>query len=62
MKDYLEWCRKSGVTGPSVGVPGLLSQGIRHALLRASPRPLMLGPGISRLPAPPQSSQQSMVK
>lgn len=62
LKDYLDWCRKSGVSGPStVGVPGLMPRDIRHPLMRNAPRPLILGPGVPRLPAPAQSPQPAMV-
>lgn len=62
LKDYIDWCRKSGVSGPSsVGVPGLMPRDIRHPLMRNPPRPLLLGPGVARLPAPTQSPQPPMV-
>lgn len=58
MKDYMDWCRKPG---PSVNVPGVLPQGMRLPLMRSTPRPLMMGPGISRLSASPQAAQPPMV-
>lgn len=48
MKDYVDWCRKPG---PSVNVPGVMPQGMRLPLMRSTPRPLMMGPGLSRLSA-----------
>lgn len=54
----MDWCRKPG---PSVNLPGVMPQGMRLPLMRSTPRPLMMGPGLSRLSASPQSAQPPMV-
>ncbi|XP_065223039.1 zinc finger RNA-binding protein isoform X2 [Planococcus citri] len=58
LKDYLDWCRKSGPS--AVGVPGLMPRDIRHPLMRNARNPLLLGPGVARLPAPAQPPQPPM--